>query len=57
VRTSGAATEGLFVIGALGLLTLAGIWAMGGPYNFFQAGNRMILDAAEHVVLWVQAHR
>jgi hypothetical protein len=56
VRTSGAGSEGLFIVMGLCVLTMAGILVMGGPYKFFHAANRTLLDAAETVVLWVQAH-
>jgi len=56
VKTSGAGTEGLFILGGICLLTIAGIAVMGGPHNFFQAANRALLNAVEHVVLWTRAH-
>jgi hypothetical protein len=56
MRTSGAGSEGLFVVTGVCVLTLAGIAVMGGPYKFFHAANRTLLNAAETVVLWVQAH-
>jgi hypothetical protein len=37
------------------ILTLAGILVMGGPYKFFNAANRTLMNAAENVVLWVKA--
>jgi hypothetical protein len=56
VRTSGSGSEGLFIVMGVVILTLAGILVMGGPYKFFHAANRTLLDAAERVTLWVQAH-
>jgi hypothetical protein len=56
VRTGGTGSEGLFVIMGLCILTLAGILVMGGPYRFFNAVNRTLVNAAETVTLWVRAH-
>jgi hypothetical protein len=39
----------------VGVLVLAGMAVMGGPHNFFQAANKLLLDSAEKVVLWAQA--
>ena len=55
MRTSGAGSEGVFVLLGAAVLTLAGIAVMGGPHNFFQAANKLLLDSAEKVVLWAQA--
>jgi len=55
MRTSGAGDEGLFVLLGAAVLVLAGMAVMGGPHNFFQAANRLLLDSAEKVVLWAQA--
>lgn len=56
MRTGGTGSEGMFVLLGLIILTIAGIAVMGGPYNFFQAANRLFLNAAENAVLWVRAH-
>jgi len=57
MRTSGAGgTDGLFVLLGAGVLTLAGMAVMGGPHNFFQATNKLLIDSAEHVVLWVRTN-
>ena len=56
MRTSGEGSEGLFIVTGVFVLTLAGIAVMGGPYKFFHAANRTLLNAAESVVLWMQAH-
>ena len=56
MRTSGSGTEGASILVGLGLLMLAGIAVMGGPHNFFQAANRFLINGAERLVLWVQAH-
>ena len=55
MRTSGAGSDGNFVLVGICVLTLAGMAVMGGPHNFFQAANRLLVDSAEKVVLWVQA--
>ena len=55
MKASGRGSEGMTVLIAIGLLTLAGIAVQGGPHNFFQAANRMLLDGAEKIVLWVQS--
>ena len=56
MRTGGTGSEGMFVLLGVIILTLAGIAVMGGPYNFFQAANRLLLNAAESAVLWARAH-
>ena len=56
MRTSGNGSEGLFVVMGICILTAAGILLMGGPYKFFNAANRTLLNAAENVKLWVEAH-
>ena len=56
MRTGGTGSEGLFVIMGVCILTVAGILVMGGPYKFFNAANRTLIDAAETVTLWVRAH-
>ena len=55
MKTSGAGTEGVFVLGALILLTLVGIAVMDGPHNFFNSANRLLINTAERVVLWAQS--
>ena len=55
MRTSGSGSEGLFIVMGVVILTLAGILVMGGPYQFFHAANRTLMNAAENVVLWVKA--
>ena len=55
MRTSGAGSEGTFVLLGAGVLMLAGMAVMGGPHNFFQAANKLLMDSAEKVVLWAQA--
>jgi hypothetical protein len=55
VRTSGAGSDGTFVLLGAAVLVLAGMAVMGGPHNFFQAANRLLMDSAEKAVLWVQA--
>jgi hypothetical protein len=55
MRTSGAGSEGMFVLLGVAVLTLAGMAVMGGPHNFFQAANKFLLDSAEKAVLWVQS--
>ena len=56
MRTSGSGSEGLFIIMGVCILTLAGVLVMGGPYQFFNAANRTLLNAAETIVLWVRSH-
>ena len=56
MRTGGTGSEGMFVLLGVIILTLAGIAIMGGPYNFFQAANRFLMNAAESTVLWVRSH-
>ena len=56
MRTGGTGSEGMFILMGVVVLTLAGIAVMGGPYNFFQAANRLLLNAAESTVLWVRTH-
>jgi len=55
VRTSGAGSDGTFVLLGAAVLMLAGMAVMGGPHAFFQAANRLLMDSAERVVLWAQA--
>lgn len=56
MRTSGASgSDGLFVLLGAGVLMLAGMAVMGGPHNFFQAANKLLMDTAEKVSLWVQS--
>ena len=56
MRTSGASgSDGMFVLLGAGVLMLAGMAVMGGPHNFFQAANKLLMDSAEKVVLWAQA--
>ena len=55
MRTSGAGSDGMFVVVGISVLMLAGIAVMGGPHSFFQAANKLLVDSAEKVVLWVQA--
>lgn len=55
MRTSGRGSEGPFILTGICILALAGMAVMGGPYNFFQAANRWLLNAAESVVLWLRA--
>ena len=56
MRTSGSGSEGLFIVMGVCVLTLAGVLVMGGPYQFFNAANRTLLNAAETIVLWVRSH-
>lgn len=54
MRTSGAGSDGPFIMLAAGVLLLAGMWAAGGPYSFFHIANRTIVEAAERLTVWAQ---
>ena len=56
MRPSGSGNEGIFILVSILLLTLAGMAVMGGPQDFFQATNRMLVGGAERLALWVQSH-
>jgi hypothetical protein len=53
VRTGGTGSEGLFVITGVCILTVVGILVMDGPFNFFNAANRTLLNAAQTARVWV----
>ena len=55
MRTSGAGSDGTFVLLGAAVLVLAGMAVMGGPHNFFQAANKLLMDSAEKAVLWMQS--